>query len=303
MEDIISVVITTYGRTKELKNAINSVLLQTYKNLNIIVVDDNVDNNISKEVVKIINSFEDNRITYIKNKTNLGGALSRNVGIENSIGNYIAFLDDDDEYLPEKIQKQYELFKSSNNNLALVYCYCKAVKNNKIVSVYKYDYRGNCIYDAMKTCIAATSQWMCKKEALIDVGMFTNSPCKQDSIVILKLLLKGYEIDRVPEVLSIYNEDGSSRISTKGALKRIEGENILHDLCVKNYDKINDDEQREIEYNFALNTIFYYYELDDKSNYKKCLKIINSIHRFSRGSIKIKYILTKKKIKKIFSKK
>lgn len=303
MDEKISVVITTYNRTSELERAINSVLLQTYKNIEIIVVDDNKDENVSKKVKEIIERLSDKRIKYIKNKENLGGALSRNEGIDASTGKYIAFLDDDDEYLPQKIEKQYKCFKNSaEENLALVYCYCKGVKDGRTIKEYKYNYTGNCLAQVMKGCIAATSQWMCKKECLNKVGNFTNVPCKQDSTLLVKLLLEGYSVDRVPEILSLYHEENIPRISDNNAKKRIDGVTRLLELCRKNYDKVSSKDVKEIEYEFARELIVYYYMLGDKENYKKCLNIINNTNFFGIRTIDIKINILKKRIKKLLKK-
>lgn len=303
MKEKISVIITTYGRTNELKRALNSILNQTYNNLEILIIDDNKDDSISKQVFQIIKSYNDPRIIYIKNKTNLGGALSRNVGIDNSSGNYIAFLDDDDEYLPDKIKKQYECFiNSKDDKLALVYCYCKSVKNDKTVSVYKYDYIGNCLAQAMKGCFAATSQWMCKKEYLSKVDNFSDVPCKQDSTVLVKLLAAGYSVDRVPEILSLYHEEDIPRISSNNVQKRIIGLTKLLELCRENYDKISSTDRKEIEYSFATEMIIYYFVAGDTINYKNCLKTMNKIHRFGKKAIEAKINILKKRIKKILLK-
>ena len=101
---LVSVVIPTYRRGKYIAKAIDSVLSQTYNNLEIIIIDDNISNSIEREQTqKIIEDINDSRILYIQNAKNLGGSLSRNVGIFKAKGEYITFLDDDDLYLPKKI--------------------------------------------------------------------------------------------------------------------------------------------------------------------------------------------------------
>ena len=109
-EDVVSVIIPTYKRPKELERAIISVKNQTYKNIEIIVVDDNA-NDIEqrKSTEQVVKKYEN--IVYIQNKENLGGSKTRNIGIENAKGKYIAFLDDDDEFLPNKIEQQIKLYK------------------------------------------------------------------------------------------------------------------------------------------------------------------------------------------------
>ena len=164
MQPLISVVISTYKREKELIRAIDSVLAQSYKNIEIIVVDDNGKNNeFQIKTEKIMRNYSQHRnIKYIPNEKNLGGALARNVGIENCNGEYIAFLDDDDQYYENKLKKQIQLFNlDKSGDLALVYCYTESYdENNKKLREYNYDFVGNCLVEAMTDCIAATSQWL-----------------------------------------------------------------------------------------------------------------------------------------------
>ena len=278
---LVSVIITTYERGSELKRALISVISQTYQNIEIIIVDDNTKDTYSQTIKNIIKDCGDQRIKYIKNPKNLGGAMSRNAGIKNARGEFIAFLDDDDEYLPEKIEKQLALFDKTSDKTALIYGYCQCVRNGKTIDVYKNDCVGNCIFDGMRTCIAATSQWMCRKKYLEAVGNFSDVPCKQDSTVILKLLLAGYELDRVPEVLSIYHDDHIPRISNKKASERIVGEEKLLNLCRENYDKITKLQEKEVEYYFACSLARYYRITGDKNKYKKAIRTILKTHPLS----------------------
>jgi len=108
-EVIVSVIIATYRRDTSLKRAIESLLHQTYKNIEIIVVDDNAEESWNRKVVEIINEISIHHpIIYINNKVNRGSAEARNIGIRRAKGDYITFLDDDDVYLPQKIQNQLE---------------------------------------------------------------------------------------------------------------------------------------------------------------------------------------------------
>lgn len=115
---LVSVIIPTYNRKDFLKIAVKSALKQTYENLEIIVVNDNPD--VSHE--KVMNTLDDRRITYIEHEQNRGGAAARNTGIKNSQGGYIAFLDDDDIWLPEKIEKQVKCIESQNGDYVGAYC-------------------------------------------------------------------------------------------------------------------------------------------------------------------------------------
>src|SRR3989344_5646213 len=100
----VSVVITTFRRPTYLKGAIASVLKQDFKNFEVIVVNDDPTD---VETDKVISSFGDSRIIYIKNKKNLGSAKSLNVGLETAKGEYAAILDDDDEWIcKDKLSRQ-----------------------------------------------------------------------------------------------------------------------------------------------------------------------------------------------------
>ncbi len=106
-EPLVSVIVPTYNRADLISYTLDSAIKQSYKNLEIIVIDDgSVDN--TEEVVKAIG---DPRICYICHPSNRGGSAARNTGIEVARGEYIAFLDSDDLWAPEKIELQLALIQ------------------------------------------------------------------------------------------------------------------------------------------------------------------------------------------------
>jgi len=109
----VSVIVLTHNRPEMLRQAIGSILRQTFQDFEIVLVDDASRDN-TPEVIK---SFGDHRIKYIRHEVNKGEAGSRNTGVTNSSGDYIAFLDDDDEWLPEKLERQMRLLESSPSRL------------------------------------------------------------------------------------------------------------------------------------------------------------------------------------------
>lgn len=113
----VSVIIPTYNRAGFLRTAILSVLNQTFHDLEIIVVDDGSKDNTQE----VVNNFFNTKIKYIRNEVNKGEAGTRNVGIMNSNAEYIAFLDDDDEWLPEKLKLQVDLLENSPAKVGCVY--------------------------------------------------------------------------------------------------------------------------------------------------------------------------------------
>lgn len=120
---LVSVIITTYDRPENIMRAINSVIYQTYPNIEIIVVDDNGLGSENQKVTELLLSslIETNKITYIPHDVNRNGSAARNTGWYNSSGLYINFVDDDDELLPDKIKTQVE-FLESNRDFDAVCC-------------------------------------------------------------------------------------------------------------------------------------------------------------------------------------
>ncbi len=126
-QPLVSVVMPTYNYAQFIGDAIRSVLDQTYENLELIIID-----NYSKDSTEdIIASFEDTRIKYRKFRNNGIIAASRNVGIHESHGKYIAFIDSDDLWKPTKIERQIELLEN-NDNIFLVYSRYTVIGNGLI---------------------------------------------------------------------------------------------------------------------------------------------------------------------------
>jgi glycosyltransferase involved in cell wall biosynthesis len=114
---LVSVILPTYNRAHVLGKAIESILNQTYSNFEIIIVDDGSLDSTEKLVAR----YRDNRIKYIRHTKNQGAVAARNTGIVASKGEYIAFQDSDNEWLPEKLEKQIAAFNSGPPNLGVVY--------------------------------------------------------------------------------------------------------------------------------------------------------------------------------------
>ena len=120
----ISVIIPTYNRGRIIGNSINSVLNQTFKNLEIVVVDDGSTDN-TKEVIEQI---KDERVRYIKLAKNNGASYARNIGIKNAIGQFISFQDSDDIFYPYKLERQLKNIINKNSNFD--FCKIKVIFNS-----------------------------------------------------------------------------------------------------------------------------------------------------------------------------
>ncbi|MCX6786161.1 MAG: glycosyltransferase family 2 protein [Candidatus Komeilibacteria bacterium] len=185
----ISVIIPTCNRPELLKKAIFSVLRQSYQDFEIIVIDDG-DKLFSKEVV---NTFNDNRINYIKQAIRQGGAAARNTGIKAAGGKFIAFLDDDDEWLPYKLEKQMALFEFTEDNIG--FCFSTVIISNgkrEYLSRLPIGENGNFFEGALDHFSGfPTPTLMIKKYVLDDVGYFDeNFPSHQEIELILRISKK-----------------------------------------------------------------------------------------------------------------
>lgn len=121
---LVSVIIATYNRVGYLKLTIESVVNQTYNNIEVIVVDDGSLNNDASDLCKIYNN-----ISYFKTHNSGGPASPRNCGLRQAKGKYVAFLDDDDLWLPYKIEQQVKILET-NPTFGLVHGPCKVIDKN-----------------------------------------------------------------------------------------------------------------------------------------------------------------------------
>ncbi|MBG9978581.1 glycosyltransferase family 2 protein [Ruoffia tabacinasalis] len=240
-KNLVSVVMPTYMREPKLiKRAINSVLNQTYRSIELIVVDDSPNDYHSRPLVKeYIESFEDNRIVYIAHAKNMGANKARNTGIKLSIGEYIAFLDDDDEWLPQKIELQIKEMKS-DNEIALVNC--KAILFNEVTNTKRYlinEINYGYYYKELlrQNFIGSNSFVLVKKEVIDEVGLYDENLLSNQDYDLFLRIAKKHKISGVNKVLVNYYVHDGERISTNN-LKQLQGRLAIFD---KYYNDISND--------------------------------------------------------------
>jgi glycosyltransferase involved in cell wall biosynthesis len=208
----VSVIIPTYNRAHLVKRGIRSVLAQTYGDFELIIVDDASKDN-TREVIK---SFDDKRIRYICHKENRCAPETRNTGIRTAIGEYIALLDDDDEWLPTKLEEQINGFKTSSGRTGVVYSGFEVRdQNGRIVQTTFPEFRDNLYIRLLeRNMIGGSSIPMIKSECFKKVGLFDKflKSC-QDWDIWLRIS-EYYEFDFVPEILSTIHLHGG-QISSK----------------------------------------------------------------------------------------
>ena len=196
----VSVVIPTHNRSEFLRLAIGSVLGQTFQDFEIIVVDDASSDNTNA----VVSHFRDPRIRYFCHQTNQGVAAARNTGILNSTGEYVAFLDDDDEWLPRKLERQIEFIAAQSERVGCVYSGSIEVDrlSGKIRDLVVPAERGN-IHDALSSssCVGPTSAVLVRKSCFEKVGLFDVNLQYSEDYDMWVRLSKEYHFEFVEEPL------------------------------------------------------------------------------------------------------
>jgi glycosyltransferase involved in cell wall biosynthesis len=237
-KDLVSVVIPTHNRPDMLIKAINSVNNQTYKTFEIIVIDDSSD----KRTETALKDRKIEGISYFKNEEPKGANYSRNLGVRHSKGEFVAFLDDDDEWLPRKLEKQIELMRN-NRETGLVYTGSKILYDTG----FSYSNIPKSEGDLSKliyfnNIIGTTSTVMVRRSVFSKSGLFDESlPGQQDFDLWIRICAVT-KAACVKEELILYNN-----ISDSGQISSdVTRHHTAFDLILKKYsEKINSFTQRE----------------------------------------------------------
>jgi glycosyltransferase involved in cell wall biosynthesis len=200
----VSVVIPTCNRAELLRCAISSVLSQTWQDFELLVVDDAS----SDATPQAVRDFPDPRIHYIRHDERKGGSAARNTGIDCARGQYVAFLDDDDEWLPVKLEKQIKLFEGSPTSLGLVYTGYWIIEreNGKVIQQTTPVKRGDLSQEIfVRNWVGGTSSVAIRKACFETVGGFDPAlPSFQDYDMWIRLAQR-FELAFVAEPLLKYH--------------------------------------------------------------------------------------------------
>ncbi|OUU50709.1 MAG: hypothetical protein CBC25_07670 [Pelagibacteraceae bacterium TMED65] len=216
INSLVSVIIPTCKRSNFIVRAINSVLNQTYKNIEIIVVDDNNEGDkFRKRTENILRKFIINKkIKYLKHKYNLGISAARNTGVQSAKGEYIAFLDDDDQFLPNKTKEQIKIFNQSSYKVGLVYGAYLEINNQNGKERVIFPKIKNNFYSILGiNHLGPPSMVMFSKVAIKKIGKFDVNLNHKEDIDYYFRLSKYFKISYTNEVLCKYyiHQGGSSK--------------------------------------------------------------------------------------------
>lgn len=208
---LVSVITPVYNASHVIKETIESVINQTYKDWELLIIDDcSYDN--SAEIIKKY-ADKDKRIKYLKTSHSSGSpSLPRNIGIDNAKGEYIAFLDADDIWLPNKLSVQIQFMEE--NKINFVYSDYEKIdyrgnRNNRIIKMPKQ----STFWDVIETCTIPCLTVVLNRD-IIGETRFKDIP-KEDFAFWLDILKKDTHAYNVKGVHALYREQPNSRSSNK----------------------------------------------------------------------------------------
>ena len=247
---MITVITPTYNRTDYLANAIDSILAQTFTDFELIVVDDNKpDSEARKLTAEVMSHYTDPRIRYIQNERNLGGAASRNVGISMAKGEYIAFLDDDDEYLSDRLKVQYDAMIKNNWDVSVMdgatYNY---VTGEKVAERHQRLRNGMTQTELERVQllyhISGTNTFMYRTDFLRSIGGFDDTPSCHEYFLIQKTIEANPRFGYIPEIhIRNYMHPGD-QLST--GPKKLAGQMLMFKDKKRHFDILTTAERRQV---------------------------------------------------------
>jgi glycosyltransferase involved in cell wall biosynthesis len=299
MNEKISVIITTKNRLGYLKEALNSVINQTYKNKEIIVINDGSEDDTKKWLDSLENK---NNFNIIHNKTSKGANYCRNLGIKKSTGDYIATMDDDDIWAMHKLEKQMEIF-NNNKNIDIVSCsYTLIDKNSKIIKDF---FKSEKFYDSKEAIkklildsnfIGGFSFPIIKKKIISENNIFLDENIKssQDVAFYLELLKFGAKLYIINKPLVLYRIHDLGQI-TNDINKLIDGSNSILKYMIDN--KYNEIFIEEFKKNrFKLIALM----AEDKKTYINYKKKYFNLFNNTKDKKNFYFFIIRGKLKNIF---
>lgn len=219
---LVSCIIPTYKRNDMLPRAIESVLQQTYKNIEILVVDDNEPGDVFfNRNVELIKRYADNHnVCHIKQAHHTNGAVARNLGIKSAKGEFVAFLDDDDVWLPDKIEKQVG-YLNSNKDCGAVTCLYEIYSNDNLIGTCPAYSGDNLLENVFLRSVAICTPTFCgRAETVLQSRCFDPNLKRHQDVQFYIDFLTVSTIEPINEVLLyIYADSNMNRPNTERLIR------------------------------------------------------------------------------------
>ncbi len=266
---LFSIIIPTYNRASLLKRCLDSVLSQSYQKWEAIVVDNFSEDN-TEEVVK---SYNDRRITYVKIHNHGIISVSRNKALDLAKGEWVAFLDSDDAWLPTKLEK---MRKYTDDYDLIYHGYRMDVKKK-----YPFQRMNNYFYEIKESRLGYVIErgdpicpsCSCVSRKLIGESRFEENPdfrAVEDYDFFLQIIEKSPRIKYIKKALTIYDMSGCSH-----------GDDVLErEMSILNKwkDKVPDEEQNEFLLNVETRRAWYYRSIHEYSKARSCFRLVMKSH-------------------------
>lgn len=242
---LVSCIIPSYKRNDMITRAIDSVLAQTYSNIEVLIVDDNEKNSeYSIRLKEIIDSYNKPNVRLLTQPCHINGAAARNFGVKHAEGEYIAFLDDDDEWLPTKIEKQIDYIRL-HPEFDGVACLYSMYTNGRLISSQKeYNVEDLQLKVFLRKVGIGTPTFLASKKSLIDMGCFDENLQRHQDLQLFVAFLDYYKIGLVPEALVKIHCD--SAINRPNVEKLIKIKDDYFKSVKKYLDKYSPKERKRI---------------------------------------------------------
>lgn len=248
---LVSIIVPTYKRADRLAKALNSILDQSYKNLEIIVVNDNeLDSEWDKETKQVLLGCKDSRLRIVHTAGRTGGGYARNFACRQAEGDYLAFLDDDDEFLPDKVETQLDFLLDHNLDMCWqdVSWYDEAgklVEHRRLNHCSDFSTQG-LLRAHLLTPISPTSIYMLKKTLFDKTRGFGEVATGQDWWLMLRCIETGAHIGYMPEVHVRQYLHSGERLSLGN--NKVEGELARHKVVQSYYPQLDKKDISYIEF-------------------------------------------------------
>jgi len=211
-EPLVSVVITTYNRPSYLREAVESVAAQTYDRVELVVVDDHSPTPASEALEDVGLEVFDG-VEIVRHEENRGANAARNTGMQTATGEYVAFLDDDDTWREDKLERQVETFQRAGDDVGLVYTGARKVRGGESeIHVPPSVEQDTTKALLCRNVVGTMSAVMVRADLAADVEFDERFPNWADLEWYVNLSRK-CEFERIPEPLVVYEHDSHGRLS------------------------------------------------------------------------------------------
>lgn len=256
MKKLVSIIIPTFKGNKQLTRAINSVLDQTYENIEILVIDDNIPTSLERKYTEEIMGryINEKRIKYIKHSQNKNGSAARNTGIFHAKGEYICFLDDDDFYFSNRIERCVEILEK-NKLYKGVYCSVAIANQSSVVNIINANKeleKKDILLNEM--AIGTGSNIFIRKELVNEVGFFDESFIRHQDLEYMLRVLSVARIINLNEILIVKATNGVYNIPNYIKLKQVKEK--YWNKFKEDINSLNESEKK-VFYTEQYRTLFY----------------------------------------------